>query len=423
MKKLVLGLVSILVLALVGCGSQDPLNKQSDDVKNATVMQGQRKTERGPGADDMILVPSSRSFSFVEQTEGTASFVADVKIDGYKIVGMEVINLGQFPGAQFNVDPKNKSGMLKWTPASHFTGGRISLSQKITIDVVAAKCDDCKPRIVKSFDYDVTVHRSETKPVIVAVEGLSSSYVREGRSRDFIVKVKDVDGVNQKGQKPVLKLLSDSDKYRSPVKNLAPFVNFMETEAIQDRNDPTLWIFKMNLDLTSGFKVTTSEDTFSLGFMVYTQFGLSSDEQWSDVRVRTDISQPQTTVIDDVLELSEGGTLTYQFIAYEKNYVSHVDVAWSDADLKKLPGRRELVCIGSAVTSCTLKWSVPATPPPPAPAPTPGNPNPTPPPPPAPAPRNFTIPLTLTVDSPVNENYSKTERRVLKLRLVKGATP
>lgn len=353
------GLIAAWAMALIaifalGC-SQDPFEGRSEEIRNAAPPDRKPIPEK-PLSEMALRIDVPDFVTFNEGKEGEVRIqgrvlnpVAGREAEMGKDFVITVENLADFPGASYD----ENVGVFKWTPPFKYVNE--NYTRNVTLDLKLST----KGGIVKSRTRQLPafVSRSEVDPQVVDVLMFSPEPVREGDIREFHVVVRDPESLDKTNMRPRLLVVSASNASAS-FRNGAHLVRPASVaEPEQDKNDPTLWKFRMAIDTTRR-ELTANQERFAFGLVAVSRFGRSSAPRNVDFFIRTKVGRPQITWNNALALVTAGERSTFTFTVFDPAGEGRVagDLgACSDV----LPGA-SCTCPPStgnrSILTCTIRW-------------------------------------------------------------------
>lgn len=355
-----------LLLLGSGCdsnpfGKDDPLAKQSEDVKNGESPKKPQPPKPKPLSQDILTVDSSDFYAFREGVEQEITISARNFFDDstYEI---EVSNLGDFKDAvvdRIPGDTKSKQVAtlkFKWTPPVGFV---IQDKMVYPLDIVVFTTNGTDKYILNR---SVPLHIYNEKfsvPEIISVSRVPSWIKEKEVSRFFDVRVKDIDAKDADGLRPTLQFLSKNIGNL----NLSPFLKTQRPTL----SDPAkgLWDFRVEINL-NGLELTVDQTTGYFDIYAISANGIESNPLGQQLAVRTSMAEPVTSWSDaidfkigqenhfsfTVLDPKGEGVLNAQFVTQCSSLVGA-----PQCSCKSIAGT-----FGKPTTSslCSIVWNVPA---------------------------------------------------------------
>lgn len=356
-----LGLVAMSIgFAVSACSmKQDPFADKSEEIRNGVPPEADRPGPvPKPRRSDALRIDTTTDFyTFKEQVESEFTISGRV-LDANPQFELSIDNLKDFPGAKF--DPK--TGSFKWMPPRETTGTDYGVPKRLQVRLTAFPTFAGGAKEGTTRDILIYVTRAEIDPEIVSVEDLvRPNPTREGELRKFIVTVRDPDGIDADGGRPVVSSVP-AKRGSGDISSLV----YMEDTISTDPNpmfDPTtkLWKFKMLLDLRvpmdqRGRDFTRTQEVFKFGLKVTSRFdrvGMRS----VDAAILTDVLKPEVSWFDPI-EIVAGQENVVQFTAYDPYAEAKVSVNFITR-VDQLPGSAVSVCKPSSREGnilCRISW-------------------------------------------------------------------
>lgn len=357
MSRQIMVLVAMTAL-LFGCNSgfkdQNPLSGQPDSVKRA--IPPEKKTD-SPAADvlpeDSLQVDADNFYEFVEGEE------KEIKI-GSRVLLPDADYYLELEGADRRLDsvvvtPSADKHELtvKWTPPQGWVGDQSVRRTRVTA-VLAAKRG--KSMLSRRQEIEMVVFRADVGPEIVQVGEMPPAGVREGESFEFEVRVKDPESVSTlqplTGKAPVLRVVETNNS-----SSLSSFVEIQDSPR-RDEKDPTIWIFKVKINLAAEFGLTRNQDAYHFGLQAINRHLVPSMSTKQVVQVRTTLVDPMTSwMAEQSVIFAENRENYFAFRVFDPRFEGQVSVEWV-TDWKKYPGLLVTCSVTeSTMQNCQIAWT------------------------------------------------------------------
>lgn len=286
-------LLTTLVVAVACSTEQNPLAGKPIGVDPEV---GRQKPTPDPLKSDSLRLDSSAARFTFQETVASTYTISGRALEDYEQGELVLENLSDFPGAEFD----ETKGELKWTPPRGFTNSQFFRNEVLRVRYsVFSKA--LEARIGRLFEIPMEVQIKMAQPVIVRVDDLTRSFVREDSTRNFVVTVRDEDSFTNKG--PRLLILPASNRF---VRNASGFIKQIAPNPAQDSTDPQLWTFQMQVDL-AGAEVTRSEVQAQFELVALSQFGSQSTATAVNVNIRSELKNPDFNFqVGDEIALKAG---------------------------------------------------------------------------------------------------------------------
>lgn len=342
-------LISLFIISLVisGCNlgmQQDPLDGQADKLRN-TIQPGEKPDPERPLASDAVKPSGPTDVTFTEERSDNFTLQTRVLLPNYN-ASVEVLNLQEFPGAQFNL----ATGQFTWTPPKGFVTSGMYRRIQLHYRGIATPRDPSQ-RTLGSNEYlvNIDVTRSLRTPEIRSISNSTSGSWYEGTVMNLVLDVVDPDAGPGLGEGPTLLVLPPTT---SSVKSLAPF-----TSAVGVMNGSTnLWRFTVTVTLTDA-ELTKSSTTAGLRFQIMNRFNSVSQQKELTSKLYTSLTNLNTSWVD-VPELTPNQENTVPFLIYDQKGEAIISVGAGSNN----PFGSQVLCqpnIQTGATSCSFKWTPP----------------------------------------------------------------
>lgn len=351
-------LTTLLLLAGVACDKgafkQDPLAGEPDRVRNGTPPELRKPDNREACPTDALLIETFPDVAVFE--EGVHG---EMKILG-RLLGCgqtyEIEVLNPPPGSNFD----SATGMFSYVAPkytvmseSYYVEKYLKLRMK-TLE---------EPVVIKDRTLVYFVRRSSrTKPEIEKVEGLPNR-INEGSEDFFQVYVRDEDsiGLHKELYPPRLRLVNNVEGKG----NAIPFLRVNRpSEPIQDKNDPTLWVFSVSINIRDRGNVFSSNENVSFSMVATSRFGAISDSKTERFQIVNRVKDPTISWGDKshpIQTMRKGEANNLVFFAYDPLKEGRVSAEIA-TDCSKFGGDISCKCFfvyPNEGTSCQISWLIP----------------------------------------------------------------
>lgn len=341
-------------LMICGCIQQDPFADKDESVRNARPKVEKPADER-PISSEELRIEAADFYTFKEGEPGEASFsgrILSSTNSGSSVLNedytLRVLNLEDFPGAQFD----EQTAKFTWTPPERHVDKVGTPVGHLDLEMSTLS----SPLLVRRKSIPLFVERWTRDPVIESVEDLARDFIREGEIREFSVIVKDDSSLDRNDGAPGLSVVGHQAG-RLNITGLVS-IDLSPSNPSRDENDPSLWHFKLTLDLRNQ-NITGSEDRFSFALVALSQAGRYSAPKAVSARIRTDLQKPIAGLVAP-MEVAQGDDVQVAFSVLDPR--SEGRLRGQLMGCADLPGETRCQCDLSSGTGrpiqCAIFWRV-----------------------------------------------------------------
>ena len=335
--KLMIGLLSVLVLA--GCTgmNQDPLKDASDAVKNAVDSNTKIDREHALPSGSYTLLQPEKTIRF--NVGKMSSFNVQLKtyLPDYDFT-LSVANLADFPGANFS------GGIFSWNPPSSAISASKNFDQFDVVVKIQAK-NKFSGAVLTSQD-KIPFYIESDFTALPSVKNVKFSafgnplMFEEGTKRDMTIFAEDIDGQDLPGERPTLVFSG----------RLANYFVVQSTRFLASQNQ---WEFEVSADLATA-DVTKNMEAAPLFVQVSNRLNKTSVPYKVDFTVLSALGAPAAT-FDNTTVFALNKPNSVVFSIYDVQGESVPTLAYT----YNLPAGATLSCEKTARTfqQCKFDWT------------------------------------------------------------------
>lgn len=352
MKFLVIGLMFASSLVLSACGNENPLKGMDRSIQEAEKPGGQGA--QAEEEKDLRILVQDDFFRFKE--DKTTKFSIEGRALNPKAgINIEITNLASFPGATYDMI----TGIFEWTPPVGFVTG--NSTRTVTLSILLTTTN-VAPAGRREKNVPVIVESSQQAPEVVSMTFPGGAYakVREGSVLDIEVVVRDATAADTRDERPTL-TFEVFKGYSVPQDAGMLTINGVPKV---DPLDPSLWTFKVKLDLRNR-EVTKNEDSLRIVISAVSRYRIVSAKKGEYITVQTNLENPVVSWVRDY-EMQVGKNSAFTYLVWNPKGEGNVEQNMISSCAKIHPALSCKACVKDSDTAfgnflrCDVAWDIPA---------------------------------------------------------------